>query len=205
MKQFISLCSSSSHQCNTLLRSGTCVGIRSSSSSFTHNNNIAVPQHFNHREFSSSLFVKNSFTDTVDANYDRLKSPTRSETVPNNRTPTHTIHHVINTINDLGRATVSVLFNEVNSRHPGTLVSKRHLKKLLTVLKRGDNGTAVQPLRGQLTNKRVSFEYKLTPQMKRRLVKPMKETQVSTTTTTVDSSLEDDLFNKTLEAVQKGN
>ncbi|KAF0982344.1 hypothetical protein FDP41_011274 [Naegleria fowleri] len=180
----------------------------------THSNNntniSSLSLHQNGtNKFSINLCAKDSFTSTLDPYFDRLKAENKSETVPNYRTPTHTIHYVINTLNEMGRATSADLFKEINTKHPGLLASKRHLKKLLTILKKGNNVAAVQPLRGQLTNKKVSFEYKLTKHMKRQLQKPaMAPAETSVTTEASSSSndsLEDELFNKTMEAVQKGN
>ncbi|EFC49076.1 predicted protein [Naegleria gruberi] len=155
------------------------------------------------RSFSMTNNNNSSFTETIDSELDRLKGKTL-ETVTNNRTPSYPIHNVINTLNELGRATSSVLYEEMNSRHPGLINSKRHLKQILTILKRGHKVAAIQPLRGQLTYKRVPFEYKLTKQMKRKLEKPEKEITQTVSTSTEELS-EDELFNKTMEAVQKGN
>ncbi|KAG2394177.1 hypothetical protein C9374_003941 [Naegleria lovaniensis] len=174
------------------------------------NTNISSSFHQNvSMNFSTNLFAKDVFTAALDPYYDRLKAENKSESVTNNRTPTHTIHYVINTLNEMGRATSSDLFKEINTKHPGILASKRHLKKLLTILKNGNKVAAVQPLRGQLTNKKVSFEYKLTKHMKNKLQKPAMapvETSVTTETASTSSdSLEDELFNQTMAAVQKGN
>jgi len=197
MKRVLSSCCSSVFA-PSLFKSTQAAGFKLS--------NSIAPTLFKSRDFSSSTHIKHSFTETIDPELDRLKAPTRSETVANNREPTHTIHYVINTLNELGRATSTILYNEINNRYPGQLVSKRHLKKLLMILKRGHKVTAIQPLRGQLTYKKVSFEYKLTKQMKKKLEKPAKEESVvgQEKILSLEQLSEDELFDKTLEAVQKG-
>ncbi|KAL9657513.1 hypothetical protein ABK040_016778 [Willaertia magna] len=157
----------------------------------------------NSKSFSTLCYKRDAFTSHIDVNLDRLKSVEKpTETVENYRTPTHTIHFVINTINKLERATTDKLYEEISNNHPGALASKRHLKKLLTTLKHGNKVVAIQPLRGQLTNKKVSFEYKLTKTMKNKLSKKPTTDLVKVESTT-DNLSEDELFDRTLEAMNK--